>query len=495
MGNKSILKVDHITKKYPGVVALDDVSVEFEEGEIHALVGENGAGKSTLVKIISGAISPTEGVVEIGGEKFSSMTPQMARKKGIEIIYQEFHLVSSLSVAENLFLGNFLGNGVTINRKEMNRRTQEIFEEMKVPISPDEIVGNLTTAYMQLVEIAKAVIKDVKFLIMDEPTAPLTNAEVEILFSIVERLKKKGVTIVYISHRLNEIFTLADRVTVMRDGHLISTRRIEETNRETMISEMVGREVSETYPERHVIPGEDVIEVKDLCGDGVKNISFKVKAGEVLGLAGLVGAGRTETVRMIFGADKAESGEIYLRGKKLKLNSPKDAVSHGIALVPEDRKLQGVVLGLSIKDNISLPTIKKMSRGIVVDSQKEMDTVREQIKELRIKTPSEEQIVKNLSGGNQQKVVLAKWLASNANVLIFDEPTRGIDIGAKQEIYQLINRLAAQGIAIIVVSSEMEEIMGISDRIIVLCEGEVTGEIKKSEFQQDEIMQMASGTK
>ena len=495
MENRSILKVNHIVKEYPGVVALNDVSVDFKEGEIHALVGENGAGKSTLVKIISGAISPTKGEIEISGQRFSHMTPQSARKQGIAIIYQEFNLVSSLSVAENLFLGNFIGNGIVVDRKEMNRRTQEIFDEMKVPISPDEIVGNLSTAYMQLVEIAKAVIKDVKFLIMDEPTAPLTNAEVEILFSIVEKLKKKGVTIVYISHRLNEIFSLADTVTVMRDGCWISTRDIKETNRERMISEMVGREVTETYPERHVVPGDKVLEVRHLSGKGVKNISFSVRAGEVLGLAGLVGAGRTETVRMIFGADKAEQGEIYLNGEKLHLKSPKDAVDKGIALVPEDRKLQGVVLGLSIKDNITLPTIKKLSKVMVIDSGKESEVIDTQIRELRIKTPSAEQLVKNLSGGNQQKVVLAKWLASNANVLIFDEPTRGIDIGAKQEIYHLINKLAEQGIAIIVVSSEMEEIMGMSDRILVLCEGEVTGEIDRKEFQQDTIMSMASGTR
>lgn len=495
MKEKSILKVNHIVKKYPGVVALNDVSVDFKEGEIHALVGENGAGKSTLVKIISGAISPTDGEIEIGGEKVNHMTPQLARKKGIEIIYQEFNLVSSLSVAENLFLGNFIGNGITVNRKEMNRKAQEIFDEMRVPISPDEIVGNLTTAYMQLVEIAKAIIKDVKFLIMDEPTAPLTNAEVEILFSIIDRLKKKGVTIVYISHRLNEIFALADRVTVMRDGNWISTRSIEETNRDQMISEMVGREVTETYPARNVVIGKPIIEVKHLYGNGVKDISFDVRAGEVVGLAGLVGAGRTETVRMIFGADKAEQGEIFLEGKKVKISSPQDAVENGIALVPEDRKLQGVVLGLPIKDNISLPTVKKMSKGVVIDNSLERKTVESQIKELRIKTPSSEQLVKNLSGGNQQKVVLAKWLASNAKVLIFDEPTRGIDVGAKQEIYHLINKLAEQGIAIIVVSSEMEEIMGMSDRIIVLCEGEITGQIERQEFQQDEIMKMASGTK
>lgn len=495
MEEKYFLRMEHIVKRYPGVLALNDVSLDFQQGEIHALVGENGAGKSTLVKIISGAISPTSGSILIEGKRNEYMTPSLAQKYGIAIIYQEFNLVSSLSVAENLFLGNFLGNGFIVDRKAMNQKAAEIFQEMQVSIDPEEKVGNLTTAYMQLVEIAKAMVKDVRFLIMDEPTAPLTTSEVEILFSIIERLRKKGVTIIYISHRLNEIFQLADRVTVMRDGNWISTRSIQDTNREIMIAEMVGRKVTETYPERHAQLGEKVLEVEGLSGNGVKDISFDVRAGEVLGLAGLVGAGRTETVRMLFGADPIKSGRILLHGKELHLRSPKDAVAHKIALVPEDRKLQGVVLGMSIQDNITLPIIKRLSKGIVISRKQEEQVIESQIKNLKIKTPSKEQFVKNLSGGNQQKVVLAKWLASGAEVLIFDEPTRGIDVGAKQEIYRLINSLAESGIAIIVVSSEMEEIMGMADRILVLCEGEMTGEISKEEFWQDEIMRLASGTK
>lgn len=491
---KISLSVHHIMKTYPGVIALKDISIDFYEGEVHGLMGENGAGKSTLVKVISGVIEADEGEFCIGDERFEKITPHQATEKGLRIIHQELNLIPTLSVTENIFMGRFVGNGITVSFSEMRKRTKNLFEEMGITISPDVLVEDLTVAQMQLVEIAKAVSQEVRVLIMDEPTSPLTQNEVELLFKLIRRLKKKGVTVIYISHRLSEIFELTDRITVMRDGEKIATERTGNLDRETLINLMVGRTLKETYPPRNAVSQDEAMRVEHLCGNGLEDISFRLKKGEILGLAGLVGAGRTELVRLIFGADKIESGEIYLGKKKVQINSPEQAVKQGIALIPEDRKQQGIILELSVKENLALPNYRLFSRRTLVNKRLESQSVDKQVKRLRIKTPSVNQLVKNLSGGNQQKVVVGKWLAGNAGILIFDEPTRGIDVGAKQEIYHLMNELTEQGISIIMVSSEMEELMGMSDRILVLREGKISGSLDRSrgEFSQEGIMDYAS---
>lgn len=487
------LELAHITKYYPGVKALNDVSVEFEKGEVHALVGENGAGKSTLIKILAGAIEPNAGKIVLNGKDYEKMTPQLSKELGIEVIYQEFNLMPSLSVAENIFCGSYIGNGITISMKKMEEETEKIMEMMGVHISPKTLVRDLSVAYMQIVEIAKAISKNAEILVMDEPTAPLTNKEVEILFHVIDGLKKKGVTIIYISHRLNEIFQIADRITVLRDGNKINTHKGNQVSRQKLIFDMVGREVTETYPARDNRIGETVLELRHIHGNGVKDISFEVHKGEILGLSGLVGAGRTETIRMLFGADPKISGQFILNGREITPKSPKEAVKEGILLIPEDRKRQGVVLNLPIYMNVTLPILPKISKCMVINKKLEQQMVEEQRIALKIKTPTIQQLVKNLSGGNQQKVVLAKWLVCQGQVLIFDEPTRGIDIGAKQEIYHLMNELCAQGMAIIMISSEMEEIIGMSDRIVVLSEGTQTATLERSEFKQETILHYASG--
>ena len=496
MGNekKVSLSVHNIVKTYPGVIALRDISVDFFQGEVHGLIGENGAGKSTLMKVISGVIQPDEGEFYIGDERFEKITPNQATEKGLRIIHQELNLIPTLSVTENIFMGRFLGNGVTVNLKEMRKKAVSLFEEMGVQIDPDSLVEDLTVAQMQLVEIAKAISQEVKILIMDEPTSPLTQNEVELLFRLIRRLKEKGVTIIYISHRLGEMFALTDRITVMRDGEKIVTEYTSDLDREKLIRLMVGRTLKETYPPRKQKPKEELLRVEHLYGNGLQDINFTLRKGEILGLAGLVGAGRTELVRLIFGADRIEEGKICLEQKELHITEPSQAVENGIALIPEDRKQQGILLELSVKENLDLPNLKEISKRTIVNRNREKRLVEDQIKKLRIKTPSENQLVKHLSGGNQQKVVIGKWLAGNSKILIFDEPTRGIDVGAKQEIYQLMNELTEAGISIIMVSSEMEELMGMSDRILVLREGKITGCLDRSqeEFTQERIMSFAS---
>lgn len=490
-----ILSLENVTKKYPGVVALNKVSFDVEEGEVHALIGENGAGKSTLIKTITGAITPDEGSIIYKGKKYAAMTPGLSGELGIEAIYQEFNLADSLSVAENIFMGTKVGSGPFVDFNVLYKKADEVLSAFNVNISSRSEIRDLTVAYKQLVEIAKAVAKDAKLLIMDEPTAPLTDDEVEILFQLIEKLKKNGVTIIYISHRLDELFRVADRLTVMRDGEVIVTKKVDEINKEQLIYYMVGRELKETYPPRNHSYGDVVLEVKELCGNGVLPVSFSVRQGEILGLAGLVGAGRTELARLIFGAERADGGEIRIEGKKADIRSPKDAVKYGIGYVSEDRKSLGSVLSMSIRWNITLPILERISRFGFINRDKEKTCVEKYKDSLRIKTPSLDQLVGNLSGGNQQKVVLSKWLASEAKVLILDEPTRGIDVGSKHEIYQLINRLSEQGMAIIIISSEMEEIIGMTDRMLVLAEGRTVGELQKSDFSQETILRYASGEK
>jgi len=493
MNEKIVLSLSGITKQYPGVLALDNVSLDFVEGEVHAIVGENGAGKSTLIKTIAGAITPDSGTISIDGQPFHQLTPQAARAKGIEVIYQEFNLVPSLSVAENISLGDRSGGGLLINKPRMIQRAREVFEQFHIDIDPLAQVSTLPSAQRQIVEIAKAISKNARIIIMDEPTAPLTVSEVESLFGIVEKLKKRGCTVLYISHRLEEIFRISDRVSVLRDGRYISTQPTNTTNRKALISLMVGRELKETYPPRTQEPTDVALEVRHLTGNGDVDISFYVRKGEILGISGLVGAGRTELARVIFGAEPAESGEILLNGQAVKIKSPSEAIRMGIGLIPEDRKNQGAFLDMEIKWNIGFSRLQKMSRFMVVDTHQE-DAIAEHYQTLlHIKTPTLTQRVKNLSGGNQQKVVLAKSLAADSQILIFDEPTRGIDVSAKQEIYQLMRDLTHQGIAILMISSDMEELLGMSDRIVVLAEGRLVGELTREQFNQNHILDLASG--
>lgn len=493
MEERNILELKHISKQYTGVKALDDVSISFRRGEVHALMGENGAGKSTLIKTLSGAIRPDTGEILFEGTTYSHMEPHQAMELGIHVIYQEFNMMPELSVAENIFMGQQLGGGILFNKSITEERAQKILDGMHVKISAKETVKNLSVANMQLVEIAKALTRDVKILVMDEPTAPLTDAEVETLFEIVQMLKSKGVTIIYISHRIAEVFQISDRVSVLRDGKFIKTVQTEDVDREELIRLMVGREVSDTYPKRDFAPGDVTLELQDVCGNGVEHISFAVRSGEIFGLSGLVGAGRTETMRMIFGADPIDSGTVLLNGKPICPKHPSDAVKLGIGLIPEDRKQQGLLLDLPIFTNISMATMRDISHFTVMNSRAEKESVNRLVDAVTIKTPSISQLVRSLSGGNQQKVVLAKWLAANCKVLIFDEPTRGIDVGARHEIYKLMNELCRQGIAIVMISSDMEEILGMSDRILVLCEGRQAGLLERKDFSQETILSLASG--
>lgn len=486
-----ILEMRNITKLYPGVKALDNVTLQFKTGEIHALVGENGAGKSTLIKAASGAIEPTAGTIVIDGTSYPMLTPTMSSENGIAVVYQEFTLVPVMTAAENIFLGKFIRHGWFCDFREMNRQAADLFKRLKIQINPEAKVATLTTGYQQIVEIAKAVASNPKILIMDEPSAPLTTNEVESMLEIVRMLRREGVAIIYITHRLDEIFHIADRVSVLRDGQYITTRNIADTNKEELISFMVGRTLKETYPEREAAAGEVILELDNVTGNGVKNISFNLRKGEILGLGGLVGAGRTELAALIFGNAEIRGGEIRLRGRPLRPKTPGDAIAKGISLVPEDRKTQGLILNMSVRDNITVASVKKLSRRTFLNTRSEESFTQAQIDNLNIKTPSSRQLARNLSGGNQQKVVLGKWLGTDPEILIFDEPTRGIDVGAKQEIYKLMSGIAASGKSIIMISSEMEELLGMSDRVVVLSKGKVTGTLDRKDFSQEQVMKYA----
>ncbi len=489
----TILELRHITKRFPGVLALDDASASFYKGEVHAIVGENGAGKSTLMKVLSGAYVPDAGEIVIDGHSFARMTPQAAHELKIEIVYQEFNQFPTLSAAENLFVGDLKGGELWIDKQGMEQDARELFRMMDVNINPKTMVRNLSVADQQLVEIARAVHRGARVIVMDEPTAPLTVREVQILFTLIKKLKNDGVTIIYISHRLEEIFELADRVTIMRDGKVVGVHDTKSINKEVLIQGMIGREISEMFPPRTAVPGDPVFEVRNLCGNGDTDINFSLRKGEILGIAGLVGAGRTELARVLFGANPLESGEILLEGRALKIKSPRDALAAGIAYASEDRKRDGLFLGLSVDRNIASASVEQFCTAGVVNDQRQTRLVQAQIDKLRIATPSLHQLVKNLSGGNQQKIVLAKWLISNVKVMIFDEPTRGIDVGAKQEIYNIMNELTSNGISIIMISSDMEEVLGMSDRILVLYEGKQMGVLEKQQFSQEMVLTLASG--
>jgi ribose transport system ATP-binding protein len=494
MESQTVLSLRNITKRYPGVLALNRVSFDLLEGEVHALVGENGAGKSTLIKAIAGAIPIDLGTIHINGHEYDKMTPHLSRSLGIEVIYQEFNLVPTMSVAENVFMGDRIGGRFLVDKRKMKKLTRQIFDQFKVEIDPDIFVRELSPAHRQIVEIAKAVSKNVKILIMDEPSAPLSVSEVEHMFEIIKHLKKNGVSIIYISHRLDEVFQISDRVTVLRDGQNVETKITKETSRTELIRLMVGRELKETYPTRTKPRSDVALEIKDLSGNGTEKISFSVKKGEILGLAGLVGAGRTELAMVIFGAAPAEGGEILINGKPVNIKSPADAKNYKIGFLTEDRKKLGLFLEFNVKWNISYPIVRRISKYLVVNKKVEDQLATTYAERLAIKTPNLLQEVKNLSGGNQQKVVLAKSLAAESDILIFDEPTRGIDVGTKQEIYHLMCELANNGKAIIMISSEMEELLGMSDRIIVLSEGKFAGEVSKEQFSQEFILDLASGT-
>lgn len=485
MDSDVILRLNHISKQYPGVIALDDLNLEFRRGEVHAIVGENGAGKSTMIKTITGAIEPSSGTIEINDEKFSKMTPHLARKNGVAAIYQEFTLIPVLTASENIFLGEYIMKGIVLDRNEMDQRSRDLFKMLNIEIDPKTLVSDLTTGYQQIVEIAKALSKNAKLLIMDEPSAPLTISEVEAMYKIVDTLKSQGVTIIYISHRLDEIFRLSDRVSVLRDGKYITTLETAKANKDELIKHMVGRELTESFPMRNKPATETSLSLRNVTGNGVKDVSFDVKYGEILGLAGLIGAGRTELMQLLFGMEKMTSGEIILEGKSIRPENCMDAIKRGIALVPEDRKQQGVILDMTIKENTTLAILKKLSKLSKINFAKEVEITKQSMENLQIRAPSMKQKIKNLSGGNQQKVVLAKWLATNPKVMIFDEPTRGIDVGAKQEIYKIMNELANEGKTIIMISSEMAELLGMSDRIVALCQGRVACELKRSEFDQE----------
>lgn len=488
----TILKVDGLSKHYSGVKALDGVSLEIKRGEVHSICGENGAGKSTFIKMLTGAIEPTGGTIEFEGTIYSKLTPRLSRQLGIAVIYQEFSSIPYLTVSENIFYGLEVKKGMMRDISAMNKKAQELCRGMNVDINIRSRVCDLGIAYQQIVEILKAVSQNAKLIIMDEPTAPLTVNETNLFFKIIKQLKSKNVTIIFISHRLEEVFQICDKVSVFCDGRLMVTKDVKELDRKHLISYMVGRELSEDIPQPQKAPGVPILKVEHLTNKHVKDVSFELREGEILGFGGLVGAGRTELARAIFGADKIQSGEIFLSGQTYVPRSPKHALRAGIGLIPEDRKNQGVLLAFTIEDNIVFSVLKKCSKFAKVLPRICDNYAKKYIDELQIKTPSKRQLVKNLSGGNQQKVVLAKMLATDCKILIFDEPIRGIDVATKHEIYQLICKLADAGKSIIVISSEMPELIGISQRIIVMSNGYVSGELEREDFSQEEILELAS---
>ena len=494
---ENILKLTKINKSFPGVKALSDVNLTVRKGEVHALVGENGAGKSTLMKIISGAYTKDSGTVWFGGREVESTTPKQSEMMGISIIYQELNLIERISVAENVFIDRYPMKCGMVQWKEMYRDAQALFDEYELKINAKSLVRSLTMAQKQMVEIIKAVSINAKIIIMDEPTSSLSGKETESLFKIIRKLKSRGVAIVFITHRLDEIFEICDRMTVLRDGCYIGERNICDITKDEMIAMMIGRELTQQYPERSNPIGEVTLEVKDIVDHNarVKGISFQARRGEVLGFYGLVGAGRTETMRMIFGVDPVVSGEIYINGEKRNIRSPRDAIAAGMGFVTENRRDEGLFLRSSIRTNTVMVALPKILKHGFISYKEEARVAQEYVDRLHTATPSIDQKTMFLSGGNQQKVVLAKWLYSDSDIIIFDEPTRGIDVGARREIYEIINDLVENGKTVVVISSDMEEIMGVSDRILVMYEGTIVGEIRKEDFTQDLITKYAVGEK
>ncbi len=489
----SILRVKGLSKTFAGVQALKDISFDIRRGAVHAICGENGAGKSTFIKLLTGAETPSSGTIEFEGVTYGHLEPKQAMDLGISVIYQEFSLIPYLSVAENIFYGREIHKFGVRNIAAMNERARALCHEMGVDIDIRTRVGLLGTAYQQIVEILKAVAKNAKFIIMDEPTASLTIKETQIFFDIIDKLKKNNTTIVFISHRLEEVFEICDRVTVFCDGRYIVSKDIGEIDRGQLISYMVGRELSDVFPTPKSVPGEAVFEARGISNSHLHDVSFTLHKGEILGFGGLVGAGRTELARVIYGADPVTRGKMFKNGAEYAPDAPQQALENGVGLIPEDRKHQGLILGQSIRKNISYSSLRRYSGALRnIKPKKENALVERMIRELDIRTPSPEQLARNLSGGNQQKVVLAKILATECDIMIFDEPTRGIDVGAKHEIYLLMCALAEAGKSIIMISSEMPELMGMSQRIIVMGGGTIVGELQKDEFSQTRILEMAS---
>ncbi len=484
-----ILELRNICKSFPGVKALDNVSFSIERGTVHALVGENGAGKSTLIKVLAGIYQPESGEMLFEGTPKHFKTPSESQAAGVSVVHQEIKLSETLSVAENVFLGNLIYKGIRVDWKAMRQRASEMLSQLGLALDVNAVVSDLSVAQKQMVEICKAINRNCRLLIMDEPSATLTEKEQKVMFQTVKRLREQGMTIIYISHRLDEIFDLADNVTVLRDGCHVRTMPVKDVTRHDLVTMMVGREVVNEYPKETIPLGETVLEVKNITRKGVLNgISFNLRRGEVLGIAGLVGAGRTELARAILGIDKIDGGEIFLRGQKVTIPSFREAIRKGFALVPEDRKNQGLVQLLSVCRNICMVNMDAVSNGMVVSEAKERARALEYVGKLDIATPSVDTEVQYLSGGNQQKVVIAKWLLQDADIIILDEPTRGIDVGAKSEIYLLINDLVKSGKSVIMISSEIPEIVGMSDRVLVMHEGNKVGELTREEVSPEAIM-------
>lgn len=491
-----LLKMEKINKLFPGVRALTDVDFEVYKGEVHALIGENGAGKSTLMKCLTGVYKADSGTITFDGQPWNVSNPKESTDKGISIVHQEFNLMPALKVRENIFISREpkSGGGWLMDDEAMRIKCKELMDKIEFHLDTEAEVEYLSTAHCQMVEILRALLTDVKLLVLDEPTSSLTAEETELLFKTIRLLRSKGVSIIYISHRLDEFEHIVDRVTVLRDGHTVGTEDYKKLGLNDMIKMMVGREITEQFPERHAKIGDVVLEAKNFVSPKLHDVSLKVRAGEVLGMSGLVGAGRTEFARAIYGADKKNSGELFLNGEKISVNNPADAVKYGIAYLSEDRKRDGLMLNQGVDFNTYIANLKEYSHTGLVDDKKIKETVEDYINKLTIKTPTIQQWTQYLSGGNQQKVLVARWLCKKSQVMIFDEPTRGIDVGSKYEIYKLMNDLAEQGTAIIMISSEMAEVLGMSDRIMVMYEGHVTGEIDIKEANQEVLMHMASNT-
>ena len=488
----SLLEMRGITKRFPGVVALDGVDFELEKGEVHVLLGENGAGKSTLIKMLSGAYQPDEGEILLNGEPVSISSATDAQERGISTIYQEFNLVPQLTVAENIFLGRQPRLFGVVDRRKMQEEARKLLERMKVLVDPSALISNLGVAQRQMVEIAKALSLNARILIMDEPTASLSGQEVERLFEIVRGLKEEKVGVIFISHHLEEVAEIGDRVTVLRDGKMVD-RVPASTDHREFVRMMVGRSIEDQFPRRQSEVGEVMLEVKNLSREGIlEDVSFEVRAGEVVGMAGIVGAGRTELARAIFGADPIDSGEVWVRGERMRLGEPREAKDRSIGFVTEDRQGQGVVPPLSVAENLGLASLEQNVRAGLVDRGEQRKQAGKMVEDLNIRTPGLEQEVRYLSGGNQQKVVIGKWLLAGSQVLIMDEPTRGIDVGAKVEIYELMNELTENGAGILMISSDLPEVLEMSDRILVMSGGRITGELSAEEANGENVMELAT---
>lgn len=492
---ETILQMEGIDKSFTGVHALKGVNLDLQKGEVHALMGENGAGKSTLMKVLTGIYTKDSGKIIYEGKEVEFKTPKEAQNAGIAIVHQELNMMSHLTVAQNIFIGREMMHGQIIDDKKMNEAAASLFQKLNIEIDPTETMGNLTVGKQQMCEIAKAISRDVKVIVFDEPTAALTDAEIDELFKIIRDLRDRDLGIIYISHRMDEIKVITDRVTVMRDGEYVGTLITKDCSKEDIINMMVGRVIYEEPKQKSTVPKDApvVLSVRNLnAGNMVRDVSFDLKKGEILGFAGLMGAGRTETARAIFGADSIDSGEIYMNGNKVEIKSPQDAVAAGIGYLSEDRKRYGIILDKTIAENSTMATLEEYQTGAFIDRKKERAAAEKYVDKLKTKTPTVDTAVGNLSGGNQQKVVIAKWLVRDCEVLIFDEPTRGIDVGAKSEIYHLMNELASQGKSIIMISSELPEVLRMSDRVIVMCEGRITEEIPIEEASQEKIMTAAT---